>query len=87
MQVNCYTFRVTSSQVTWSIGSELITPDSSHQPVNGSELLDSANQTYRHYIILNGSFSAGTVISCNTNVNGVSNSENYTLQGYYIVHT
>ena len=80
IQVNCYTFRVEPNQVSWRIGSELITPDSSYQPVKGSEELDSVNQTYRHYIRLNGSFSVGTTISCNTNVNGDNDTENYQLQ-------
>ena len=90
IQVNCYTFRVEPNQVTWRIGSELI--DSSYQPVNGSgwmdepvtgsQLLDSANQSYyRHYIILNGSFSVGMSISCETSVNGATSSLTYELQG------
>ncbi len=79
IQVNCYTFRVEPNQVTWRIGSELI--DSSYQQVTGSQLLDSVDQTYRHYITLNGLFSVGMRISCNTSVNGVNVSEFYELQG------
>ena len=62
--------------------SELI--DSSYQPVNGSQLLDSVDQTYRHYITLNGSFSVGMSISCNTSVNGATSSETYELQGEWM---
>ena len=80
--MNCYTFRVEPNRVTWRIGSELI--DSSYQPVNGSQLLDSVDQTYRHYISLNGSFSVGMSISCNTNVNGATSGLSYTLQGEWI---
>ena len=79
IQVNCYTFRVKPSQVTWRIGSELI--DSSYQPVNGSQLLDSVDQTYRHYITLNGSFSVGMSISCNTSVNEKTSGLTFKLQG------
>ena len=79
IQVNCYTFRVEPNQVTWRIGSELI--DSSYQPVTGSQLLDSVDQTYRHYITLNGSFSVGMSISCNTSVNGITSGSSYALQG------
>ena len=79
IQVNCYTFSVQPSQVTWKIGSsELIT---SYQPVNGSEILESVDQTYRHYIRLNGSFNVGKTISCNANVNGEESAENYQLKG------
>ena len=77
--MNCYTFRVEPNQVTWWIGSELI--DSSYQPVNGSQLLDIVDQTYRHYITLNGSFSVGVSISCNTSVGGTTSSLTYELQG------
>ena len=77
--MNCYTFRVEPNQVTWMIGSELI--DSNYQPVNGSQLLDSVDQTYRHYITLNGSFSVGMSISCNTSVNGATSGLTHDLQG------
>ena len=81
--MNCYTFRVEPNEVTWRIGSELI--DSSYQPVTGSQLLDSVDQTYRHYIILSGSFSVGMSISCNTSVNGTtSDGLSYTLQGEWM---
>ncbi len=81
IQVNCYTFRVKPNEVTWRIGSELI-----DRPVNGSQLLDSANQTYyRHYITLNRSFSGGINISCNMRVNGTITSVlSYKLQGLLI---
>ncbi len=82
IQVNCYTFRVEPNQVTWRIGSELI--DSSYQPVTGSQQLDSVDQTYRHYITLNGLFSVGMSISCNTSVNGVTSGLSYTLQGEWM---
>ena len=62
--------------------SELI--DSSYQPVNGSQLLDSVDQTYRHYNTLNGSFSVGMSISCNTSVSGTTRSETYELQGEWM---
>ena len=80
-----YTFIDEPDQVTWMIDSVLITPDSSYQPVNGSVLLDSTDQTYRHYITLNGSFTDGTTISCNTNVNGETTTKGYTLQGNYSI--
>ena len=93
IQVNCYTFRVKPDELTWRIGSELI--DSSYQPVNrsewidqavtGSQLLDNADQTYRHYITLNGSFIVGMSISCNTSVNGANSSLTYQLQGQWII--
>ena len=79
IKVNCYTFRVKPNEVAWRIGSELI--DSSYQPVAGSQLLDSIDQTYRHYITLSGSFSVGMSISCNTSVNGAINGLTYELQG------
>ena len=81
LQVNCYTFRVEPDEVTWMIDSVLITPDSSYQPVNGSMLLDSTDQTYRHYITLTGSFTDGTTVSCNAVWNGETVRQNYTLQG------
>ena len=80
--MNCYTFRVEPNQVTWRIGSELI--DSSYQPVNGSQLLDSVDQTYSHYITLSGSFSVGMSISCNTSVYGTTSGLSYTLQGEWM---
>ena len=82
IQVNCYTFRVEPNQVTWRIGSELV--DSSYQPVNGSQLLDSVDQTYRHYITLSGSFSVGMSTSCKSSVNGTTSELRYTLQGEWI---
>ena len=81
IEANCFTFRVEPYQVTWRVGSELITPDSTYLRVNGSELLNSINQTYRHYISLNGSFSNGTIISCSITVNGETEVEEYVLQG------
>ena len=83
IQVNCYTFRVEPNQVTWRIGSELI--DSSYQPVTGSQLLDNVDQTYRHYITLNGSFNVGMSISCNTSVIGANSGLSYFPEGSYIV--
>ena len=84
IEVNCFTFRVEPYQVTWRISSELITPDSTYLPINGSGLLNSVNQTYRHYISLNGSFSNGTIISCSTTVNEETEVEEYVLQGISI---
>ena len=77
IQVNCYTFRVESNQVTWKINPQ----SSSYLPVNDSKLINSAEMIYRHYIILNESISDRTNISCNTTVNGETEIENYTLQG------
>ena len=68
--MNCYTFRVEPDQVTWSINTVLITPDSSYQPVNYSELLNSAEKIYRNSITLTGLFTNGTNISCSVTVNG-----------------
>ena len=48
--------------------------------MNGSELLNSVNQTYRQYISLEGSFSNGTKV-CGTTVNGETEIEEYVLQG------
>ena len=81
IEVNCFTFRVEPYQVTWRVGSELITPDSSYLRMNGSELLNSVNQTYRQYISLEGSLSNGTIISCSTTVNEETSIEKYMLQG------
>ena len=81
--MNCYSVRVEPNQVTWRIESELI--DSSYQPVTESQLLDSVDQTYRHYITLNGSFSVGmSVLSCKSNGNGTTSELSYTLQGELI---
>ena len=77
IQVNCYTFRVEPKQVTWKINPS----SSSYLPVNGSQLLNSAEMIYRHYIILNESLSDGTNITCTTTVNGETEIKNYTLQG------
>ena len=81
IEVNCFTFRVNLSHVTWKVESELITPDSTYLRMNDSELLSSVNQTYRQYISLEGSFSNGTIISCSTTVNGENEIEEYVLQG------
>ena len=81
IEVNCFTFRVKSYQVTWRINSELITQVHAYLRMNSSELLSSVNQTYRHYISLNGSFTNGTIISCSTTVNGETGVEEYVLQG------
>ena len=80
-EVSCFTFRVNPCQVTWKIDSELIKPDSTYLRMNDAELLNSVNQTYRHYISLNGSFSNGTIISCSTTVNEETEVEEYVLQG------
>ena len=79
IEVNCFTFRVKPYEVTWSINSELITPNSNYLKMNRSDLLDRNNQTYRQYISLEGSLSNGTVISCSTDVNGET--EEYVLKG------
>ena len=81
VEVNCFTFRVGPYEVTWSIDSELITPIYNYLRMNGSELLDRNNQTYRQYISLKGSFSNGTIISCSTDVNGETETEEYVLKG------
>ena len=94
IQVNCYTFEIEPYEVTWRIGSELI--DFSYQEVNGSvwidepvtgtQILDNADQSYyRHNITLNGSFSVGMSISCETSVNGTNSSLTYELQCQWIV--
>ena len=81
IEVNCFTFRVKPYQVTWRIDSELITQVHAYLSMNGSELLNSVNQTYRQYISLEGSFSNCTNISCSTTVNEETSIEKYTLQG------
>ena len=78
--MNCYTFRVEPNQVTLSIDTVLITPDSSYQPVNNSELLNSAEQIYRHSITLTDLFTNGTNISCSVSIGEIS-SYHYLLQG------
>ena len=79
--MNCYTSRVEPNQVTWSINTVLITPDSRYQPVNNSELLNGAEQIYRHSITLTGLFTDGTNISCSVSINGEISSNHYILQG------
>ena len=59
--------------------------DSTYQPVNGSQLLDNVDQTYRHYITLNGSFSVGMSISCDVSVNGATSGLTYELQGQWTI--
>ena len=81
IQVNCYTFRVEPDQVTWSINTVLITPDSSYHPVNYSELLNSAEKIYRNSITLTGLFTNGTNISCSVSINGEISSNVHVLQG------
>ena len=82
IEVNCSTFRVKPYEITWKINSESISVnDSTYLKENGSMLLSSANQTYIHYLILNGSFSSGKKISCTTTVNGEMDDEEYILQG------
>ena len=81
IEVNCFTFRVKPYEVTWSINSGLITPNSNYLKMNGSDLLDRNNQTYRQYISLKGSLSNGTIISCSTDVNGETETEEYVLKG------
>ena len=77
IQVNCYTFRVKPNHVTWKIHPS----SSNYLPVNGSQLLNSAEMISRHCIILNESISDGTNISCTTTVNGETEIKKYTLQG------
>ena len=79
--VNCFTFRVEPYEITLSIDSELITPIYNYLRMNGSELLDRNNKTYRQYISLEGSFSNGTMISCSTDVNGATKVKGYVLKG------
>ena len=81
IEVNCFTSRVKPYQVTWRIGSELITQVHAYLRMNGSKLLNSVSHTYRHYISLNGSFTNGTKVSCSTTVNGETEVEEYVLQG------
>ena len=81
IEVNCFTFRVNPSQVTWKNDSGLITLDSTYLRMNGLELLNSASQTYKQYISLNGSFYNGAKVSCSTTVNGEAEVEEYVLQG------
>ena len=81
IEVNCFTFRVEPYEVSWNIDSELIALNSNYLQMNGSELLDRNNQTFRQYISLEGSFSNGTIISCSTDVNGETRVEEYVLKG------
>ena len=84
IQVNCYTFRIGPNQVTWRIDSsyqEVNVSEWINQAGNGSQLLDSVDQIYRHYITLNGSFSVGMSISCNTIVNRTTSGLTYELEG------
>ena len=82
IEVNCSTFRVKPDEVTWRINSGFISVnDSTYLQENNSMLLSSVNQTYIHYLTLNGSFSNGTKISYTTTVNGEADDEEYILQG------
>ena len=74
VQLNCFTSRVKPSEIIWSFQ----TPGTQ---VEGSELLDETNMTYRHYIQVTGTFIAGIQASCNYIVNGQTDSINYSLQG------
>ena len=85
IEVNCFTFRVKPYEVTWCIDSELIRSNSNYLRMNGSELLDKNNQTYRQYISLERAFSNGTMISCSTDVNGETEVKEYMLKGITII--
>ena len=78
--MNCFTYRVKPYEVTLSIDSELIISNSNYLKMNGSELLDKKNQTYRQYISLVRSFSNRTMIFCSTDVNGETEVEKYVLK-------
>ena len=73
VQLNCFTSRVKPSEITWSFPN--------NQFINDSELLDETSITYRHYILVNGTFIAGIQASCSYTVNGQTDSVNYSLQG------
>ena len=73
VQLNCFTSRVKPSETTWSFPNNKFT--------NDSELLDETNMTYRHYILVNGTFIAGIQASCSYTVNGRTHSVNYFLEG------
>ena len=70
VQLNCFTSRVKPSEITWSFPF-----------TNDSELLDETSMTYRHYIQINGTFTAGIQASCSYTVNGQTDSVNYSLEG------
>ena len=75
LQMNCFTFRVPSHQVTWMIGSSII-----NQPASGSVLLDSVDQIYKHSINITRSFTPRTIITCHTDVNEGTDNEDYTIR-------
>ena len=75
LQMNCFTFRVQSHQVTWMIGSFII-----DQPARGSVLLDNVDQIYKHSINITRSFSPQTIITCHTDVNGETDDEDYVIK-------
>ena len=72
LQMNCFTFRVPSHQVTWMIDSD--------QPANGSVLLDSVDETYKHSVNITRSFTPQTIITCHTDVNGETDDEDYAIR-------
>ena len=75
LQMNCFTFKVPSHQVTWMIGSSII-----NQPANGSVLLDSVDGIYKHSINITRSFTPRTIITCRTDVNGETDNEDYVIK-------
>ena len=73
VELSCFTSRVKPSEITWNFPN--------NQFINDSELLDETNMTYRHYILVNGTFIAGIQASCSYTVNGQMDSVDYTLEG------
>ena len=72
LQLNCFTSRVKPSEITWSFQASIT-------QLEGSELLDETSMTYRHYILVNGTFIAGVNVSCIYTVNGQTDSIHYIL--------
>ena len=74
VELSCFTSRVKPSEITWSF-------QAPRTQSEGSELLDETTMTYRHYILVNGTFTAGIQASCSYTVNGQTNSFDYSLEG------
>ena len=75
VQLNCFTSRVKPSEITWTFQAP------NNEFTKDSELLDKTSMTYRHYIQVNGTFTAGIQATCIYVVNQQADSIDYYLQG------
>ena len=74
VELSCFTSRVKPSEITWSF-------QAPRTQSEGSELLDETSMTYRHYILVNGTFTANIQATCTYEVNGQADSIDYYLEG------